>query len=146
MLVVSNDARLDLDRILPGHLLVVENPVRQTTVVDRLMLALSPWSRLRGLLGRGPLEPGQGMLLRPCRQVHTFFMGHTIDVLFLRADGEVLALEAGLRPWRMTPHVGRARCVLELADGGAAAADTRVGDTLIFRRIGQTFDRDDSSL
>ena len=132
MWVVSNPLRPDLVR--RGQRLKVENETRLTEVVRDLLLALGPWSRLRGLLGRS-LVSGQGLLLRPCRGVHTFFMGYPIDVIFLDKDGVVLALFAELRPWRATPFVDGACCALELAAGQASSTQTVVGDRLLFLKV-----------
>jgi uncharacterized membrane protein (UPF0127 family) len=109
-----------------------ENATRKVVVVEHLMLALGPFSRLRGLLGRPPLEPGEGMLLRPCRQVHTFFMSFAIDVVFLDRDGVVVALVPDLLPWRASRLVSGAYCVLELSPGEVRRTGTALGDRLCF--------------
>ena len=54
-----------------------------TIVCERCTVAESPLTRLRGLLGRDGLEPGEGLLLRPASAVHTYFMRFPIDVVFL---------------------------------------------------------------
>ena len=120
------------DRVRPGRLLSVVNQTRGSLLVKELFCALTPWSRARGLLARAPLKPGQGLLLRPCRGVHTFFMKYTIDVIFLDRRGQVVALRPELRPWRVTPIFGEAYCTLELEAGRAAAARTEKGDLLWF--------------
>lgn len=129
---VSNAAALTPADLRRGQQLVVERN-DGGVVVHELMLALGPAGRLRGLLGRPPLRPGQGMLLRPCRQVHTFFMRYPIDVVFLARDGRVAALTPGLAPWRVSPHEAAACCVLELGAGQATAAGLAVGQQLLFR-------------
>lgn len=105
---------------------------RSAALVEELALALDPWRRLRGLLGRPPLKPGQGLLIRPCRGVHTWFMGYPIDVLFLDRRGLVVAMRPELRPWRMTALIGAAYCVLELPAGVATRARIAPGDALRF--------------
>ena len=54
-----------------------------TIVCERCTVAENPLTRLRGLLGRDGLEPGEGLLLRPASAVHTYFMRFPIDVVFL---------------------------------------------------------------
>ena len=66
---------------------------------------------MRGLLGRGGLESGEGLLLRPAGSVHMFFMRFPIDVVFLSRDGEVLKIVSDLRPWR-TAGARRAKSAL----------------------------------
>jgi len=84
--------------------------------------------RLRGLLGRR-LRPGQGLVLRPAWSIHTHFMRYPIDVVFLDADGRVVALRPALRPWRFASSRG-SRAVLELPAGDAARAGLAEGDVL----------------
>jgi len=103
-----------------------------TVVADRCRLARSPWSRMRGLLGRASLAPGEAMLFRPAGSIHMFFMRFTIDAVFCDRDLVVLDVVSSLRPWRMASRRG-ARVVIELAEG--AAADVRPGDHLVLGTI-----------
>jgi uncharacterized protein len=88
-------------------------------VCDRCVLAETVVSRLKGLLGRSVLEPGEGLLLRPANSVHTAFMRFAIDAVFVDRHLRVIDIEAGLRPWRRAAR-RRARAVLELPAGEAA--------------------------
>lgn len=98
------------------------------TFADPCELAESMVSRFWGLMGRSSLEPGSGLLLRPCNSIHTFFMRFAIDVVYLDRELKVLRVRRGMKPWRMDFPVARAAAVLELpAD---AAAGLSVGDLL----------------
>jgi protein-S-isoprenylcysteine O-methyltransferase Ste14/uncharacterized membrane protein (UPF0127 family) len=103
---------------------------RGVVVVERLRPAHTHWARLRGLLGRGPLAPGDGLWLRPCRQVHTFGLRDPIDVAFLDEGGRVLHVVEALAPWRISPYVAAAASVLELPAGTLARAGVCVGTRL----------------
>lgn len=81
------------------------------------MVADSFWGRLRGLLGKKKLDCGEGMLLKPCRQIHTWFMSFPIDVLFLDEKGRIVDLLPTLAPWRISPFVKGCHQVLELPAG-----------------------------
>jgi uncharacterized protein len=94
-------------------------------------VADSPSSRARGLLGRGSLAGGEGLLLRPAASIHTFFMRFAIDAVFLAEDGTVVHIAGDLRPWRTAGRRG-ARAVLELASGECARRGIRTGDRLVF--------------
>lgn len=83
--------------------------------------------RLRGLLGRPPLAPGEGLLIEPCNAVHTFFMGYSIDVVFISAQHKVLALRSEVMPWRARQCL-RAHYVVELAAGEINRLGLEVGD------------------
>jgi uncharacterized membrane protein (UPF0127 family) len=98
-------------------------------VCERCVDAASPLRRVKGLLARRSLAHDEGILLRPASSVHTFFMRFPIDVVFLDADGRVLKVAAGLRPWRVAGCRG-ARAVLELSAGESERRGVRPGDRL----------------
>jgi uncharacterized membrane protein (UPF0127 family) len=83
---------------------------------ERCFVAQTPLTRLRGLLGRGGLAEGEGLLLRPAGAIHTWFMRHAIDAVFLDRDFTVLRVASDLKPWRFAGSRG-SRAVLELAAG-----------------------------
>ncbi|ROH85330.1 DUF192 domain-containing protein [Pseudomethylobacillus aquaticus] len=98
-------------------------------LVARLRRADNFFTRLAGLLGRKPLQPGDGLLITPCQQVHTHFMGYAIDVVFLDASLQVLAIDRAMRPWRISAYVRKAAHVLELP--AHAASEVQIGDQLV---------------
>lgn len=104
------------------------NRTRNLPLVIRGKIAATWWSRLRGLLGRPPLQPGEGLLLRGENAIHTFGMTFAIDVLFLDRTGRVVHLIPTMPPWRISPFVARARDVLELPAGVIAQTQTSLGD------------------
>lgn len=105
-------------------------------VCERVVIADRPLRRMRGLLGRGSITSGEGLLLQPAPSVHTAFMRFPIDVVFLDRSMQVLKLVEDLRPWRMAA-ARHARSTLELAAGEAVARGIRVGDRL---RLGTAAD------
>ena len=96
-------------------------------VCERCRVADGPLARMRGLLGRKSLPPGEGILLRPAGSVHTFFMRFPIDVVFLDREGRVVGVEREVPPWRTAARRG-ARAVLELAGGESARVGLVEGD------------------
>lgn len=109
----------------------VVNRSRGRTLATRVGVADRWWLRLRGLLGRGPLSPGEGLLLLPCKSIHTFGMGQAIDVVFLDPEGRVVAQYPDLRPNRVSRHHREAISALELPSGTLAATGTLPGDDLL---------------
>jgi uncharacterized protein len=99
-------------------------------VCERCSVADSFASRLRGLLGRRELPPGEGLLLSPSSSVHTFFMRFTIDAVFLDRGFRVVGVSPNVRPWKLAGRRG-ARRVLELAAGEAARRAVRAGEQLM---------------
>jgi uncharacterized membrane protein (UPF0127 family) len=102
-------------------------------VCERCRVADGPLTRLRGLMGRQSLPPGDGLLLKPAPSIHTFFMRFAIDAVFLDADMNVLAVRPDLAPWRMAGRRG-ARAVLELPGGEARRAGILTGTRLELAR------------
>ena len=98
-----------------------------TVVADRCHLAVRPWSRMRGLLGRASLAPGEAMLFRPAGSIHMFFMRFPIDVVFCDGDLRVVKVVRDLKPWRMAAARG-AKVTIELAVGAASGIEP--GDEL----------------
>jgi uncharacterized protein len=96
-------------------------------VCERCVVADRAHRRMRGLLGRRRLNPGQGMVLRPAFAIHTHFMRFPIDVVFLDSDQVVIAIERNLKPWRTASCRG-AREVVELAAGECDRRGLEVGD------------------
>jgi uncharacterized membrane protein (UPF0127 family) len=68
-------------------------------------------------------------MLRPCRQVHTFGLHQTIDVVFCDKELRVLHV-AQLRPRRISRFVRAADVCIELAAGRVAACGIAVGARL----------------
>lgn len=108
----------------------MENATRGAALGDRVYLADRWWLRLRGLLGRPPLRPGEGMLLTPCGSVHMHGMRYPLDVAVLSPEGEVVAAYPALPPGGRTRWHRGARHTLELPAGVLAATGTAVGDRL----------------
>ncbi len=104
------------------------NLSRGVRLARRVAEARGALARMRGLLGRRELAAGEGLWLRPCRQVHTFFLRFAIDVVFLDRELMVVGICRGLKPWRLSPFFLRARSALELSAG--AARGLRPGDRL----------------
>ncbi len=106
------------------------NRTRNTVLVENGQVAATAWTRLRGLLGHKPLLPGEGLLLRGEKAIHTFGMGFPIDVLFLDRAGCVKHLIPTMVPLRTSPFVSAAADVLELSAGTIARTDTALGDLI----------------
>ena len=99
-----------------------------TVVCARCALAVNPWTRFRGLMGRKSLAPDEGMLFRPAGEIHMFFMRFAIDAVFCDRDLRVVKVVRDLRPWRMAA-ARSAKVVVELAAGAAAGVEP--GDELV---------------
>lgn len=99
-------------------------------VVEHCLVAARPLRRMRGLLGRRELPPGEGILLTPAASIHTFFMRFPIDAVFLDRKHVVVDIARDVRPWR-TVGRRRAHAVLELPAGESARRGIRAGEELV---------------
>lgn len=89
-------------------------------------------ARTKGLLGRNSLEAGKGLLIKPCKGVHTIGMKFPIDVVFLDNRNIIIAVIKELQPNRLTSIRPRAASVLELPAGTIEATALNVGDVIDF--------------
>jgi len=99
-------------------------------VAQHLRPAHSHWTRFKGLLGTKSLEDGHGLWIKPCNQVHMFFMKYAIDVVFIDKDHRVVRLVEGLAPGKISPKVPEAQSVIELPVGTIARAGLAEGASL----------------
>lgn len=92
----------------------------------RLVVASSRRSRRRGLAGLDALPADTGLLIAPCRSVHTVGMRFALDLVWLDGAGAVVRLDEEVRPRRLATCL-RAREVVEATAGAgrdfAAALD-----------------------
>ncbi len=109
---------------------MIRNLSRDTIVATQVQWALSSQERMRGLLDREGLEPGEALVISPCNAIHMFFMKFAIDVLFVSRAGVVVRAIEELRPWQMTRIYFTAQHTIELPTGAIAASRTREGDQL----------------
>jgi uncharacterized membrane protein (UPF0127 family) len=111
---------------------IAYNRTREVHLATDLAVADTHWTRLRGLLGRGPddFRNGSGLWIVPCHGVHTLGMGFAIDVVYLDRDLKVIHVETDLQPWRFAPVRRIATSVLELPSRTTAATKTEIGDKI----------------
>ena len=104
--------------------------VRGGDVLASAEVAVTRKLRRRGLFGREQLD---GVLvLRPCRQVHTFGMKFPIDVAFCDRYGFVLHV-SHMRPGRVSRYVLRAYFAIEATGGSFERWGIGVGDIVEVR-------------
>ena len=110
------------------------NESKGQVLAPRVRVASSLWARSKGLLGTASLPPEEGLWLKPCRSIHTFFMRFPIDVLFLDGQGRVLS-KATVAPWKMSGWKRQAAGALELTAGTLERTHTEIGDRITFSRM-----------
>jgi hypothetical protein len=101
--------------------------VRGDDVLAAAEVAVTRRLRARGLIGREDLEGA--LVLRPCRQVHTFGMREPIDVAFCDRYGFVLHATT-MRPRRISRLVWRSYFAIEARAGSFERWKLEPGDVV----------------
>lgn len=101
-------------------------------LIPEVMRTSNPFERMRGLLGRTPLENNQALLIKPCSSIHTFFMPYALDLVFLDKSWRIHKLVPAVKPWRMARAPGAAM-VLEMPAGSMDNMSLAPGQTLYWK-------------
>lgn len=91
------------------------------------------WSRARGLIGITSLNSDYGLVLAPCRAIHTWFMRISLDVIFFSRERRVVRMAIRVQPFQMVWGGWPAWGVLEMQSGWFPWAHLKEGDQLIFK-------------
>ncbi len=110
----------------------VLNKISGNEIVSDLAVADTILSRMKGLLGKKSMLPGEGLLIKPCKGIHTFGMRFHIDAIFLDKNCRVVEVVRNIGPNRMSRIYLTAASVLEVPAGTADQSSTKSGDLLEF--------------
>lgn len=102
-------------------------------IADKIKIANTFFCRMFGLMPKKVLDENEGILLEPCKQVHTFHMKYAIDVVFLSKDNVILHIINALEPNKVTKYYKEVCNILELVSGKAQKNNLAVGDKLSFK-------------
>lgn len=102
-------------------------------LVERVTIAQDFKSRSRGLLGRQGLDKDEGLLIKPCNSIHTFFMKFPIDAIFLDKKGRIVKIATGIQPWRLCSAIVHGFMVLETGVDSQTKSLAKVGDVIEFK-------------
>jgi len=104
------------------------NKTKKIVLAEKAEIANNPWTRMRGLLGRDGLAEGEGLIIRPCNSIHTFFMKFSIDVIFLDKNMKIIKISNSLKSWRFFESLINGMIAIELPEGMLNKTDTKVDD------------------
>jgi len=108
------------------------NQTRNTCLASEVVFAGTPFSRIKGLLGKNSLPDGCGLVIKPCNCIHTFFMRFAIDVLFVDRNNQVVNALDRIGPFRFSKLHWKSQIVVELPTGKINSTQTKRGDQLQF--------------
>lgn len=88
------------------------NCTKDSVILTDLHRAETFFSRLQGLMGK-EITKDEGLLIRPCNSVHTFFMKMPIDVIFLDKNDRVVHKLSNMQQRKVSKLVRGAKYAIE---------------------------------
>ena len=110
------------------------NSTKQTILSENAQMADTPFSRIKGLLGRAALERGEALVITHCRSIHMFFMKFAIDAIFVDRKHRVVGIVENIKPFRMSPYFLFSSYVIEIPVGKIKESLTEKGDEIVIER------------
>ena len=95
----------------------VYNSTKNNLIAGDVKLANNFVTRSLGLLPKSSISEDEGLTIKPCCSVHTFFMRFPIDVLFVDRQNRIVALYENVGRNRVLPIHLNSFLVIELAAG-----------------------------
>lgn len=108
----------------------VYNSTQNNLIADEVEVADNFITRTFGLIPKSSLKSGEGLVIKPCCSIHTFFMRFAIDVLFVNKKNEIIALYENVKPWRSLPIHLASHYVIELPAGEITAKNIAKHDII----------------
>lgn len=105
------------------------NRSKNNQEIASVIPAFSFVDRLVGLLKYSAMPEQQALWIRPCNNIHTWFMRFEIDVVFVDRDLKVKAIAEKVTPFKIKWQLG-AHSVFEMKAGSARMAGIETGDQL----------------
>jgi uncharacterized membrane protein (UPF0127 family) len=113
----------------------VRNQTRNAILGEAVEVADTSEKRRVGLLRHERLAPGEGLWIKPCESVHTFFMKFAIDLVYIDKKLKVRKVCRAVPPWRLSACL-TAHSILELPAGTIERTGTQAGDELSIEKVG----------
>ncbi len=98
-------------------------------ICEKAYIADDMFSRMKGLMFSKKIPFGDGILIKKCNSIHTFFMNYPIDIIFLGKDFSIKKVIRNIPPWRATKIYFNSYQVLELM-GNTLPENMKTGDQL----------------
>lgn len=108
----------------------IYNSTQNKLITGDVKIAEDFFTRSIGLLSKKSLSQDEGLIIRPCCSIHTFFMRFPIDVLFINKKNEIIALYENVKPWRILPIHPTSNYVVELPAGQISVKNICLSDII----------------
>lgn len=109
----------------------VYNLTRECFLSLNVAVADTPFSRLRGMIGKLRLGPDEGVWLIPSSGVHTIGVLFPLDLVYLDRGNNVVHVIESFPRFHIAPLRIKAASVLELSPHSIYSSETRRGDRLL---------------
>ncbi|HBY20518.1 MAG: hypothetical protein A2Y24_02080 [Clostridiales bacterium GWE2_32_10] len=100
-------------------------------ISTKVEIADTFFKRFIGLMGRKNMEREEVLVIKPCNNVHMFFMRFAIDVIFVDREDEICYIQENLKPRQISKYMYDAIYVIELPVDRVREKDIKVGDRLV---------------
>lgn len=107
------------------------NNINNKIISENLQIANTFLKRFKGLMFTKELPNQNALQIIPCREIHTFFMNYSIDVLYLDANNTILSVDENFTPNKIGKKVKNAVSVIELPNGTIEKFNLKVGQKLL---------------
>ncbi len=108
----------------------IRNVSRGNVIAGKGRVAEGFFARLKGQIGRERLDEDEGLCIKPCKGIHTFFMKFDIDVVFVDRNGLVCGIVENIRPSRVSQYISSASYVIELSRGMCKKKGIEIGNKI----------------
>ena len=106
---------------------ILVNKTKEKEILNELTHANTFITRFMGLMGK-EITRDEGLLIRPCNSIHTFFMKMAIDVIFLNNNDEVVHKISNMQKRKASPIIKGSKYVIEAYPGVFDSVD--LGDKI----------------
>lgn len=103
---------------------------RSRLFIGNVKVADNVATRIKGLLGRKPLSSFQGLLIKPCKQVHTIGMSYPLSIWYIDKQLKIIKIVDSLEPYRISPYVKDSHLIIEFPSKWAEITGSEEGDFL----------------
>lgn len=103
---------------------------RNRIYVGKVRVADNFLTRLKGLMGSKTLSSFDGLLLKPCKQVHTIGMRYSLSIWYVDKKLRIIKIVDDLKPYKISPYVNDSHLIIEFPRRWAEITGSKEGDLL----------------
>ena len=108
----------------------IYNSTKNNLIASNVKVAQNFITRSIGLLSKKSISDDEGLIIKPCCSIHTYFMKFPIDVLFVNRKNMIVALYENVDRTRILPIHLSSSYVVELAAGLISKKNIEKGDII----------------